>query len=325
VASAHRIRLAIRLAIRSGTISAEKMFGMPLRELFPSETPIYAANRPARTISPRAGRRQAPTTREQLEAARHELARLSERQRRSDVEIRALREALEARDTFLGVAGHALRNPMGAIAIGVSNLLFQTRRADDLPPWVQERLEALERHTRHFVRRSTTLLDISLLATGKLRVEREATNLGVVVRDAISELASQAASAQCEVRVAIEDGVVGSWDRASLGQVVHSFLANAITYGAGRPIDVFVRGDREGAAFGVRDRGPGIAAADRERAYCSFEDAIGARERAGFGLGLWVARQLVVAHGGEIFVQSEPGVGSVFAAALPREAPPLHP
>jgi two-component system OmpR family sensor kinase len=298
---------------------------MSLREFIGREAPTAAANRHVSTISPCGTRARRAATREQLGAQFDALPRLAERLHRAEAELSSLRMAVQARDAFLAVASHELRNPMGAIALGVSNLLFQAQRADAIPPWVRERLEALERQTRHFVRRSTTLLDISRLAAGSFRIDREPTNLTVVVRDVLRDLGPEAASARCELQPSIEDDVIGPWDRAALAQVAHSFLSNAITYGAGQPIDVFLRRDRSMVAIGVRDRGPGISQADRERIFSSFAEAIGAHERAGFGLGLWVARQLAVAHDGELFVESEPGVGSVFAVVIPCEAPPTHP
>jgi signal transduction histidine kinase len=300
---------------------------MTVRAFIRRESPGPAANRPASTIPPRGRHTRRAPTREQLDAARDELSRLAERQLQTETELRSLREAVEARDAFLAVAGNELRNPMGAIALGVSNILFQANRGGAVPSWFRERLEALERQTRHFVRRSSTLLEIGRLASGTFGIERETMNLGVLVREVLRELGPEAAAARCEIRASIEEDVIGAWDSAALAQVAHSFLANALSYGAGHPVDVFLRVQRDLVTFGVRDRGPGISAADRERIFLPFERAIGARERAGFGLGLWVARQLVIAHGGELLVESEPDVGSVFTAALrrqPREAPLHH-
>src|ERR1700722_5221525 len=133
---------------------------MTVRAFIRRETPGPAANRPASTIPPRGRHTRRAPTREQLDAARDELSRLAERQVEAETDVRSLRMAVEARDAFLAVAGNELRNPMGAIALGVSNILFQAHRDAGIPSWVRDRLEALERQTRHFVRRSTTLLDI---------------------------------------------------------------------------------------------------------------------------------------------------------------------
>jgi signal transduction histidine kinase len=206
---------------------------------------------------------------------------------------------------------------MGAIALGVGNLVFQADRTDELPAWVRERLALLQRQTRHFVWRSTLLLDVTQMATGRPNVERSTVDLAGVARWAVGELSHEAARAGCEIRPSLSPDVVGSWNESALQQVALSFLGNAIKYGAGQPVDVFVRGDAGRAAFGVRDRGPGIAHADRVRVFDPFERAVSARDGSGMGLSLWIARQLVRAHGGDIVVEGEPGVGSAFTASLP--------
>jgi signal transduction histidine kinase len=246
---------------------------------------------------------------------------LREQQREYEVQVSVLRQAVEARDRFLSIAAHELRNPMAAISLGVTNLRFQAERVEDLPAWLCDRLEALGRQTRYFVRRSTMLLDVNRLAMGQLRVERSRVDLGAVARRAAEDLAAESERARCETRLTIDDGVIGYWDPTAVEHVASNFLSNAVKFGAGHPVDVYVRCERGVAALAVRDRGPGIAEADRARVFDPFERAVGAGEVSGFGLGLWMARQLVRAHGGEIFVESEPGVGSVFTATFPLAAP----
>jgi two-component system, OmpR family, sensor kinase len=306
------------------------------RDFFRGESPVRAANRHVSTIPPRAARARRGRTRDPVDIPRDDLSRRVEEcvepaasaDRADDPELASLREAVQARDAFLAVAGHELRNPMGAIALSVSALLFQVRRAGAVPPWVRERLEALERQTRHFVRRSTSLFDIGRLATGKFRLAREATNVSGILDGVVRELDAAAASARCELRVTIQENVIGSWDGEALAQVARGLLSNAISCGAGRPVDVFLfldQGDDcDMASFGVRDRGPGIAPADVDRIFLPFEQAIGSHESAPLGLGLWAARQLLVAHGGELVVESDRGSGSVFTATLPCEVSPPH-
>jgi two-component system OmpR family sensor kinase len=289
------------------------------RDFFRGETPFRAANRHVSTIPPRGARARRGRARDAVDASREDLSRRVEPR-----ELGELRNAIRARDTFLAVAGHELRNPTGAIALSVSALLFRARRTGAIAPWVCERLEALERQTRHFVRRSTTLFDISRLAAGTFRVAREPTNVSAVLGDVVRELGAEAASAKCELRVSIQENVVGSWDRGALEQVAHGLLSNGIAYGAGRPVDVFLFCDCRDdggdiVSFGVHDRGPGIDPADVDRIFLPFDQAMGPDERTGCRLGLWVARQLLALHGGELIVESDRGAGSVVTATLPCE------
>jgi signal transduction histidine kinase len=120
------------------------------------------------------------------------------------------------------------------------------------------------------------------------------------------------------VELVLDPEARGYWDRTALEQIAGNLVSNAIKYGAGRPVEVSVQADPTTAALTVRDHGPGIAEADRERIFQRFERAVSSAERSGFGVGLWIARQLAVAHGGDIAVASVPGLGSVFTATLPR-------
>ena len=295
---------------------------MAFRDFLRREPTEPAANRHIQAIPPRSSRARRLSTGEQLEAARDEIEQLKEQQRQYELQIGVLRDAVEARDRFLGIAAHELRNPMAAISLAVDSIRFQAARSEEVCPWLRDRLEALERQTRYFVRRSTMLLDVNRVATGQLRVERARANLAEVVRHAVRDVAAEADRAGCELRTRLAEDAVGSWDPSALEHVASSFLSNAVKFGAGHPIDVFVRCERDVAALAVRDRGPGISDQERARIFDPFERAVGSREGAGFGLGLWMSRQLVRAHGGEIFVESEPGVGSVFTATFPLAPPP---
>ena len=112
-------------------------------------------------------------------------------------------------------------------------------------------------------------------------------------------------------------GVRGYWDRLRVSQVVTNLLSNAVKYGRERPVDVRVRRGEGRAVLEVEDRGIGVAAEDQERIFGRFERAVSARHFAGLGLGLWIVRQLVEAHGGTIRVKSVPGEGATFTVALP--------
>jgi signal transduction histidine kinase len=103
--------------------------------------------------------------------------------------------------------------------------------------------------------------------------------------------------------------------------VIANLLSNACKYGAGKPIRVEVGLDGKLARLSVRDHGIGIAPADRERIFERFERAASARHYGGLGLGLYITRQVVEAHGGTIRVASHAGAGSTFSVELPLETP----
>ena len=232
--------------------------------------------------------------------------------------IAELREAVRARDEFVAIAAHELRNPMTPILLQVGALLAAARsprrcRPDVLVP----RLESLELAAQEFVRRATTLLDVSRVAAGNLRLEASAVDLSDVVRGVVDRASVAARMARCRLEADLQDGVVGIWDRLALEQAAENLLSNAIKFGAGRPVRVALRSDGRTARLVVRDQGIGIPEADRARIFERFERAIARREHGGFGVGLWLANQLVTAMGGAIGVESEPGAGTTFTVSLP--------
>jgi signal transduction histidine kinase len=115
--------------------------------------------------------------------------------------------------------------------------------------------------------------------------------------------------------------LVGRWDPTRVEQVVANLVLNAAKYGNGNPVHVSVDGDRERGAFSVTDHGIGIAPADQERIFERFERAVAEGGVFGLGLGLFIARQIVAAHGGTIRLESVPGTGSTFTVELPRSPP----
>jgi signal transduction histidine kinase len=117
--------------------------------------------------------------------------------------------------------------------------------------------------------------------------------------------------------------VPGLWDRTQLEQALTNLLGNALKFGAGRPIEIEVEALEGRARLIIRDHGIGMAPEALERVFGRFERAVSTREYGGLGLGLFLTRQIVEAHGGTIQASSQPGAGATFVLELP--ASPLPP
>jgi signal transduction histidine kinase len=231
--------------------------------------------------------------------------------------IAKLREAVRARDEFVAIAAHELRNPMTPILMQVSGLLTAARNPDRCrPEALVPRLEILELAVREFVRRSTTLLDVSRIAAGNVRIEASEVDFSGVVRGVVNRAEVAARMARTRLELSLQEGVVGNWDPLALEQVVDNLLSNAIKFGAGQPVDIALTADRNTARLIIRDRGIGISDEDQRRLFQRFERAVTRREHGGFGVGLWLANQLVRAMGGIIAVESAPGAGTKFIVTL---------
>jgi signal transduction histidine kinase len=161
-------------------------------------------------------------------------------------------------------------------------------------------------------------LDVSRLGENRLRLEYEELDVATLVREIAERVRPEFEAAGSPLTVVARDGLKGSWDRLRLDQVISNLLGNALKYGRGKPVELEVLGSDGEAVVSVRDHGIGIAPEDQERIFGRFERAVSSESYGGFGLGLWIARQLVEAMGGRISVKSKPGEGAAFTVAVPE-------
>lgn len=168
-------------------------------------------------------------------------------------------------------------------------------------------------------------LDASRITAGHLVLERDTVCLAEVVREVLERAREQPGTGGQAFELGLEGDVTGLWDRLRIEQVVDNLVSNALKYGAGKPIRVSTRSRGEVAELLVEDRGIGIEPADLSRIFDQFERGAASRGRSGIGLGLYITRQIVRAHGGDIDVVSRPGEGSEFRVALPKRPRPVTP
>lgn len=166
-----------------------------------------------------------------------------------------------------------------------------------------------------------SLLEISRITGGSLALECEEVDLVLLVRDVAERFREQAEQLNTKVMLYTPPTVMGCWDRLRLEQIVGDLLSNAIKFGAGNPIEVRLDQDESCAHLQVVDHGIGIASEDQARIFERFERAVPTRHFGGFGLGLWIVRQIVEAMGGTIRVDSVVGQGAAFKVELPLEPP----
>jgi PAS domain S-box-containing protein len=233
---------------------------------------------------------------------------------------RQLQQAVETRDRFLAIASHELKTPLTSLELQVQSL----RRLGRSHPEAKVRDEIVESKCEVIVRQVArltvlinNLIDVGRISAGGQQLSPERVDLGELARAvlATAEESVRRSGSQLSLRVAAQ--AVGRWDRASIEAVVTNVVSNAVKFGDGKPIDVVVDAADGRAVLTVRDRGIGISAEDQARIFDRFERAVSERHFGGFGIGLWVARQAVEAHGGAIAVRSAPGAGSEFRIELP--------
>lgn len=231
-------------------------------------------------------------------------------------------KAVAQRDEFLSVAAHELRTPLAAMKLQIQSLqrnLGRTPPTEDTLDRLTTKAQAVERQVKRLETLVTDLLDLSRLTAGKLELRLEAMELQELAREVCERMAEEAARANSELIVRAEGTVWGLWDRSRLDQVLSNLLGNAIKYGAGGPIEVTVMHHDGRAWLTVSDRGIGIPLEDQARIFERFERAVPGKNYSGFGVGLWICKQITDALGGRIRVESRPGEGSTFEITLPMQ------
>ena len=227
--------------------------------------------------------------------------------------VEELSRAVHISEMFVGILSHDLRNPLSAILYGAQIL------AGDAPTEKSARVHAMVRSSgERMGRMIDQLLDFTRARLGEgIPLDRDTVDLGALAAEAVAEARSSATS--CDLRLTTTGDTVGSWDRDRLGQVLSNLVGNAIQHGqAGGTVEVVVNGtNAERVTLSVQNEGlvpqhllPVI--------FNPFRGTVQQRGKSkGLGLGLYVARQIALAHGGELAVQLT-ATGTIFTLILKR-------
>jgi signal transduction histidine kinase/ActR/RegA family two-component response regulator len=255
------------------------------------------------------------------------LLKVSERLRSKNEQMLALHlkgveAANRAKDEFLAMLGHELRNPLGAISTAV-HVLERTSKPDE--PAAQLR-GIIVRQTRHLTRLLDDLLDVSKLVSGKITLHRRPDDLTEVARRVLSSFEEVGRTTRHAVTV-VGDAVSVEADPVRLEQIVSNLLDNALKYTpAGGRVDVTIAAEERDAVLRVRDTGAGIDPDILPRIFDLFVQGNQTldRSKGGLGLGLTLVKRLVELHGGTVLASSAgPDRGSEFVVRIPRVSQPL--
>lgn len=234
-------------------------------------------------------------------------------------DVSPLKEAERLRDEFVSVVSHELRSPLTPIrgfAQVISRDLTREGGHEQHIKW----LKTLELHTDRLTRLVDDLLDVSRMRAGRLSVLHEDVDL-VEIASALVESKRASQSTHDVVFNTELETLPASLDRDRIMQVLDNLIGNAIKYTDGGKVTVDLTADEEHIQIEVSDEGKGIAEDMRESLFTAFYRTRDANESAvpGLGLGLYIVRELVLAHDGDIRIEEAPTGGARFVIELPRE------
>lgn len=229
--------------------------------------------------------------------------------------IQELTTALAARDSFLALVGHELRNALAPMLLLVEQLDALTKDPQ-APAGVSSRAAMLTRNVNSLVSTIERVADVTDLRRGKLHLDCATANLADVVEDVCRETRRLATASGALIVLTAERPVVGQWDRSRVKQLVSNLLHNAIHRGGGT-IEVSVSDTGEGGELVIRDHGPAYEVEALPSAF-EFPEHGGAKGSGRFGMGLWVVKALCSAMRGTVTVENASGGGARFCVVLPR-------
>ncbi len=227
--------------------------------------------------------------------------------------------AVRVRDEFLSVASHELRTPLTTLALHAESIERALVRTATPPrPPLDERVRKMRRQIARLEQLIGSLLSVTRLARDAPQPMRRAMDLRDLALEVVERFTDEAAAAGSALALVAPASTPGEWDPFHLDQVLTNLVTNAIKYGGGKPIRVEIAADEQHAIVRVIDGGIGVAPADHARVFQRFERAASPRHYGGLGLGLWIVRRLVEAHGGTIRLDSALDRGATFEVRLPR-------
>jgi signal transduction histidine kinase len=268
-------------------------------------------------VKPFAARELLARVRTQIELSRMREASAAEQARSA-----ALARAHETRDEFLDIISHELRTPLTSLRMQLQLAARNLQAIDGQPDGMHRSLSVSLRQVDRLARLVAEIVTVERLQAGTMTYAAERVDLAALARAVVETYAQESAAAALgHIAIDAATPVIATCDRIRVEQALRNLLANATKYGKGAPVMVSVAANAEHARIAVQDQGMGVPADKQRSIFERFERAISHRNISGLGLGLFIARQIAVAHGGDVELESQPGQGARFTLVLPLRAP----
>lgn len=243
-----------------------------------------------------------------------------------EIEARlAAEESAAQREDFLSIASHELKTPLTPIRMQLRMIGKKIgdfiQEGDPEGEKLLKRFNDTDKQFKRFLNLVEQLLDVTRITAGRLKLDLEMTDISKLAQEAALFLKDEFISSGCELTTSIEKDLVALVDRTRLWQVVNNLLSNALKYGNRKPVTFELKkrvtDDKNFIEIIVKDQGIGIDPEGQKRLFTRFERIDPAKNYSGLGLGLFITKNIVAAHKGEILVESTPGKGSIFRVLIP--------
>ena len=231
--------------------------------------------------------------------------------------------ALRVRENFISVASHELRTPLASLRLHTQQILRGLQRDATVPiQTIAGSLQKMDGQIERMARLVDDVLDLTHLRVDKIPLHIERVDMYQLVAQVSDSLKDMLSSAGCTLAVDCPRPVVAECDRVRCERLMINLIGNAMKFGQGSPIEVALNQSPENVSIVVSDHGPGVAAAEQERIFGEFERLGDGETTSGLGLGLYIAKEIVLAHHGQISVAPALAGGAAFKVVLPREVRP---
>jgi two-component system sensor histidine kinase KdpD len=236
----------------------------------------------------------------------------------------AARQSEEFKSTLLDAIAHEFKTPLTSIKAASTSMLSESGLSDSVPlsPQFRELATIIDEETDRLSLLVTEAVRMSQIDAGKVRLERELLDVPDLLRRVLTHFESKAEGR--ELKLQVDEGLPPVYaDKDLISLALRQLIDNALKYSPpGSPIGVTAGLKDHRVIIRVKDRGPGIPERERERVFDKFYRRQTTKTHVpGTGLGLYIAREIARAHGGDVWVEGEPGAGSEFCVALPLQDP----
>lgn len=232
-----------------------------------------------------------------------------------------LKKAVQARDEFISICSHELKTPITSLKLQYQITERKIKAGDQsvyAPENFEKRIASTNRLLDRMVKLIDEMLDVSRVNTGKLDMEEVELDLNELLAESLSRFKEIFESKNIQLNVELgESSCFIKGDRFRLDQVFTNIINNAFKYGNSKPIAINLIQLDKFARIEIKDQGIGIAPQDFDRIFNRFERVNSIHNISGLGLGLFISKQIILAHGGRIWVESEANQGTKFMVELP--------